>query len=96
MGTNYTSFSSLTKGWNEDPSSVVDLKGRRVFLMENFPADRAKNVKYGPLMYNGLIMLDHEDNPIRDIPGFPLTLETDLPGWFLGGLKRCTSAIWPE
>ena len=35
-------------------------------------------------------MLDHENRPVRDIPGLPLTLAGRPKGWLLEGLRRCT------
>lgn len=96
MGTDYTSFSPLTQGWNEDPKSVIDSKGRQILLMEKRPADWIRKPIYGPLIHNGLVMLDHENNPVRDIPGIPFTLEATAPGWLLEGLRRCMSMEIPE
>lgn len=96
MGTDYTSYSPLTRDWTEDPNSVIDSKGRRVFEMKERPADWQRHPRYTPLIYNGLVMLDHKDRPIRDIPGLPLTLETQAPASLLGGLRRCAKMTFPE
>ena len=90
MGTNYTSFSPLTQGWTSNPSSVVDSKGRQVFLMEKRPSDWNNAPVYAHLFHNGHLLLSHKDRPIRDIPGLPLTIDTEVPGWFLEGLRRCS------
>ena len=89
MGDDLTSFSPLTQGWNEDPNSVLDSQGRRVFTMKKRPTGWIRRAQYGPLIYNGLVMLDYKDNPVRDIPGIPLTLATQAPAWLLAGLRRC-------
>ena len=78
------------QGWSEDRDTVRDSKGRRVFDMENPPTGWDDDPPYGHLIYNKLIMLDHEDRPVRDIPGLPLTLATTTRGWQLEGLRRCT------
>ena len=96
MGTNYTSYSPLTQGWSDDPTSVLDAMGRHVFSMKKRPADWVHNPKYGPLIYSGLIMLDHNDVPVRDIPGVPLTLETQAPPWLLEGLRRSSQMTYAE
>lgn len=96
MGTSYTSYSPLTRGWTDDPTSVVDSKGRQVFSMKKPPEGWIQNPKYGLLIYNGLVMLDHDDLPVRDIPGLPLTLETHASAWLLEGLRRCTKITIPE
>ena len=96
MGTDYTSYSPLIHSWTTDPTSVVDSKGRHVFSMKKPPEDWIQNPNYSLLIYNGLVMLDHDDHPIRDIPGLPLTLETRAPPWLLEGLRRCTKITIPE
>ena len=90
MGTDYTSFSPLTKGWTKDPLSVVDSKGRQVFLMEKRPSDWNYAPVYGHLFHKEHILLSHMNRPIRDIPGLPLTIDTQVEGRFLEGLRRCS------
>ena len=88
-GTDYTSFSYLTRDWTEDPRSVLDIQGRQVLLLERPPADYVNmKVTYKPLKLYGKILLDHNNNPVRDVPGLPLTLKTDIEGWFITGLRR--------
>ena len=89
MGTDYTSFSRFTQGWSEDPSTVTDSQGRQVLLMEKPRDTGAQKPVYGPLMHNGYIILDEKNEPVRDIPGLPLTLSTTAKGWFIEGLRRC-------
>ena len=90
MGTNLTSYSPLIQSWTEDPDTVLDSKGRRVFTMKNPPIDWIDEPPYGHLTYNGLIMLDYENRPVKDIPGLPLTLSGETKAWLLEGLRRCT------
>ena len=90
LGPDWTSYSPLIHGWTEDPDTVRDSKGRRVFKMENPPVGWDDDPPYGHLTYNGLIMLDFENRPVRNIPGLPLTLSTRSKGWLLEGLRRCT------
>ena len=89
-GTNITSFSPFTQGWTENPNSVLDSKGRRVFDMETFPIDWVGEPRYGHLTLDGLIMLDFDNRAVKDIPGLPLTLSTGCDPWLLEGLRRCT------
>ena len=96
MGTNYTSFSTLTQGWTTDRTSVVDSKGRQVFSMEGPPAELRRKAKYESLMHDGFLLLDAKDKPVRDIPGLPLTLDTRVEAWFLEGLRRCLNLNIPE
>ena len=88
LGVDRTSFSKLTRGWTEEPWSVVDAKGRQVLLMKKPPADFKTKVTYDLLELDGYILLDSDNNPVRDIPGLPLTLETNLKPWFITGLRR--------
>ena len=69
IGTHHVSFSSLTQGRTEDPDSVADSQGRRIFPMKEHPDDWIENAKYDHLVYNGLVMLDHKNNPVRDVLG---------------------------
>ena len=89
MGTDFTSFSLLTQGWNADPKSVKDSHGRSVFSLKKIDAGWKGRAKYDYLVYDGRVMLDQKENPVRDVPGLPLTLQAELPGWLLAGLRRC-------
>ena len=88
MGVDCTSFSYLTRGWNMDPLSVFDAEGRQVLLMNQRPADFNIKVTYDLLKLNGCILLNADNDPVRDIPGLPLTLKLELEGWFITGLRR--------
>lgn len=89
MGVDHTSFSYLTRHWNEeDLRSVLDAEGRQVLLMKRRPDDFNERVKYDPLQLNGHVLLDSGNNPVRDVPGLPLTLDTRIEGWFITGLRR--------
>ena len=57
--------------------------------MDKPPKDWIRNPKYGPLVYNGHVLLSDSDEVVRDIPGLPFTLESDPPDWLLAGLRRC-------
>ena len=87
-GVNQDSFSYLTRGWNKKPWSVLDTKGRQVLLMNQRPKDHNVKVSYNPLQLNGCVLLDSDDDPVRDVPGLPLTLSTEIEGWFIAGLRR--------
>ena len=70
-----------------EPRSVLDTKGRQVLLM-NRPKDHNVKVSYNLLQLNGYVLLDSDDDPVRDVPGLPLTLSTEIEGWFIAGLRR--------
>ena len=85
----YTSYSPLTRDWTPDPHSIKDRKGRKVMMLSRPPLDWASNLKTSPLMFEGLIILDINNMPIRDFPGAPLTLKSTEEEWYLEGLRRC-------
>ena len=86
---NYTSYSPLTQGWNDDNlRSMRDSHGRHAFLMPNPPPDWQHNPNSGYMMYNGLVMLDQNNRPVKDYPGAPLTLSYDAKASLVEGLRR--------
>ena len=95
MSLDYTSYSPITSNWTQDPSSIIDSKGRQVALMSR-PADWTHNPKTSYLEYEGLVMLDHNNQPVKDYPGAPLTLSTKAPPHLLLGLQRCFGMITEE
>ena len=42
-----------------------------------------------PLVINDVVILDHHNKPVRDIPDLPLTLEFKVPGRVLEAFRRC-------
>ena len=86
---NYTSYSAITQGWNDDNlTSMTDSQGRHAFLMPASPPDWVHNPPTGYVMCDGLVMLDHNNRPIKDYPGAPLTLSHDAPASLIEGLRR--------
>ena len=53
------------------------------------PADFDRIPRYDHLIINNVVILDHHDKPVRDIPGLPLTLAFKVPGVYLEALRRC-------
>lgn len=96
MGLNYNSYSPFTKEWNEDRGSVKDHQGRQVFFMNRRPNDLKHNPECGFLAFEGLVMLDHRNKPIKNYPGAPLTLKTNPAPWLMEGLKRCLGMTYQE
>ena len=90
MSEDYTSYSPLTQGWNNDMdvSTVRDSKGRQVFLMPEAPTDYTPKPRCGYLMFEGLFILDDNNRPIKDYPGAPLTLSTQAPACLMEALRR--------
>ena len=88
MSVDYTSYSPVTLGWNDDPSSIRDRKGRQVCLMHDPPEDWKHNPGGGYMKCEGLVMLDINNRPIVEYPGAPLTLASTTKGWILEGLVK--------
>ena len=87
MGTNYTSYSPIASKWTKDPASILDHKGRKVCFMKR-PSDLKHNPKCEYVMHNGLVLIDQNNDPVKDYPGAPRTLDNDCPGYLLEGLHR--------
>lgn len=86
---NYTSYSPITQGWNDDDlRSMTDSRGRHAFLMPAAPPDWEHNPSSGYLMCDGLVMLDQNNRPVKEYPGAPLTLSYDAPASLVEGLRR--------
>ncbi|CAD6591572.1 MAG: hypothetical protein ASARMPREDX12_005259 [Alectoria sarmentosa] len=89
MGLNYTSYSPLTQGWIDASDAVRDSKGRQVLSMPARPADLKHNPKCDYLIFEGLVMLDQNNRPIKDYPGVPLTLSKDISDTLIAALRKC-------
>ena len=91
MSENITSYSPLVRDWTEDPHSIKDSKGRELMFMAARPQDLTHNPECGYLMCEGLVMLDHNNRPIKAYPGAPRTLAADTiepQAFLLEGLRR--------
>lgn len=88
MSTDYTSYSPITAGWTEDPSSMKDEDGGDTLWLPTRPAGRKHNPDCGYLTYDGRVLLDENNRAIKSYPGAPLTLHSKVPGYFLCGLRR--------
>ena len=80
-----------TKGLSKSPIlSLTDFYRSTIGKvdMENRPVDFKKRASYDPLIVNGQIILDHENNPVGDMSEPPLTLSTKIALWILIGLRR--------
>lgn len=93
---NITSFCFSQQHWTEDKSSVLNEQGREVLYMLGPPDDWYHNPKVAPMRVGGMIMLDHDDCPVRDFEGVPKVLSTHIEPWRLEGLRRCTGMTLAE
>ena len=96
MPLNYTSYSPLMRGWSENPNSIKDSKGRPVCLLEKPPNDWSHSPRTGYLECDGLIMLDHNNNAIKEFLGAPRTLKDTAEPWNIEGLRRCLGMTYWE
>ena len=87
MSSDYTSYSSVTCSWTDDPSSIKDSEGQEVLFLSARPPHLPHNPECGHLMCEGLIMLDQDNKPIKAYPGAPRTLASDAPAYLLQGLR---------
>lgn len=92
MSVNYTSYSPLMVGWSDDLNSIRDSEGRPVGQMVTPPADywikKARRREHGFLEFEGLVLLDQNNDAIVDFEGAPGTISGDAPPWHIEGLKR--------
>jgi hypothetical protein len=79
--------------WNLENRStwgnIRDDEGNQVMYLLNQPLARTTEpVSSGFLMFNGLLMLDPDDNPINDWPGLPRCFSSQLEGARMEALRR--------
>lgn len=70
------------QSWTTKKASVRDMQGRKTLCMIDPPDDWTHNSS------RYMIMLDADNNPVRDFPGAPRALSTRTEGWRLEGLRR--------
>ena len=95
MSLDYTSYSPVTSNWTQVPYSITDGKDRQGPLISR-PADWTHSPKTAYLEYEGLLMRDYNNQPVKDYPGAPLTLSTKAPPHLLLRLQRCFGMITEE
>lgn len=59
-----------------------------MLCMLDKPDDWKHNPDPGVMMYKGLVMLDSDNNAVRDFAGAPRTLSSAISGMRLEGLRR--------
>ena len=96
MSLNYTSHSPLMLGWSKNPDSIQDSKGRDVCRMQRAPEDWTNNPRQGWLEFEGLVLLDLSNRPIRNFIGAPATIADTAPAWHVEGLRRTLGMTYWE
>lgn len=76
------------RSWTSKKASVLDAQGRKVLCLIDPPDDWVHNPNQYIMVYQDMIMLDADNNPVRAFPEAPLTLSTRTEGWRLEGLRR--------
>ena len=87
-----TSFVEAQKKWGESPKTwkhFVDKNGRRVFEPKTRPKDvPGFDDEYHWWYHHGVVLLDQDNHPLREIPGLNRTLSSALEGWRIDALRK--------
>jgi len=91
-----TSYEPAQQDWgpeSKDWDNIVDAHGNTVMGKLEPPAGFLRGLlKPGPMKHDGLILLDMDNHPVRDIPGLNRTFSTELEDWRMEALRR----IFPQ
>ena len=97
-----TSFASAygQQHWNVNVrlawGNIRDNEGNEVLFLLEKPVREVDIQATGYMMHNGLIMLDPDDNPVRDWPGIPRCFSSQVEGGRLEALRRICGMTIPD
>ena len=97
-----TTFASAydQQHWNvNDRSSwgnIRDSEGNQVLFLLDKPVRSKEPESSGYMMHNGLIMLDPDDNPVKDWPGIPRCFSSKIEGGRIEALRRICGMTIPD
>ena len=97
-----TTFASAygQQHWNFDDRStwgnIQDSKGNEVLFLLEKPVREDEPESSGYMMHNGLIMLDPDDNPVKDWPGIPRCFSSKVEGGRIEALRRIYGMTIPD
>ena len=97
-----TTFASAydQQHWNvNDRSSwgnIRDSEGNQVLFLLDKPVRSKEPESSGYMMHNGLIMLDPDDNPVKDWPGIPRCFSSKVEGGRIEALRRICGMTIPD
>ncbi|KAK0512895.1 hypothetical protein JMJ35_004912 [Cladonia borealis] len=97
-----TTFASAygQQHWNVDDRStwgnIRDSKGNQVLFLVEKPVRENEPESSGYMMYNGLVMLDPDDNPVKDFPGIPRCFSSKVEGGRIEALRRICGMTIPD
>ena len=86
--------------WNVNDRStwgnIQDSDGNEVLFLLDKPIRGKEPESSGYMMYNGLIMLDPDDNPVKDWPGIPRCFSSKIEGGRIEALRRICGMTIPD
>ena len=97
-----TTFASAygQQHWNVDDRStwrnIQDSEGNEVLFLPEKPVREKEPESSGYMMHNGLIMLDPDDNPVKDWPGIPRCFSSKVEGGRIEALRRICGMTIPD
>lgn len=97
-----TTFASAygQQHWNFNDRStwgnIQDSEGNEVLFLLEKPARSKEPESVGYMMHNGLIMLDPDDNPVKDWPGIPRCFSSRIEGGRIESLRRICGMTIPD
>ncbi|MCJ1289936.1 hypothetical protein MMC34_001470 [Xylographa carneopallida] len=86
---NITSFHPYHRHWGPN----VDSRPKILFQFDPYNDWGRINCKPKGMMYKGQIVLDAENRQVRDFYEMPLTISTQIEGWFIEALIRLNPSI---
>ena len=97
-----TTFASAygQQHWNVDDRStwgnIQDSIGNQVLFLLEKPVRGNEPESSGYMMHNGLVMLDPDDNPVKDWPGIPRCFSSKVEGGRIEALRRICGMTIPD
>ena len=97
-----TTFASAygQQHWNVENRStwgnIQDNEGNKVLFLLEKPVRENEPESLGYMMHNGLIMLDPDDNPVKDWPGIPRCFSSKVEGGRIEALRRICGMTIPD
>ena len=97
-----TTFASAygQQHWNVNDrltwGNIQDSQGNEVLFLLEKPIRGTEPESSGYMMHNGLIMLDPDDNPVRDWPGVPRCFSSKVEGGRIESLRRICGMTIPD
>ena len=97
-----TTFASAygQQHWNVDDRStwgnIRDSEENKVLFLLEKPVRGIEPESSGYMMHNGLVMLDPDENPVKDWPGIPRCFSSKVEGGRIEALRRICGMTIPD